>query len=101
MIPPRSILLVVTLLGFAVHQTRATETASIVDNHKSKSSPTPTPSTSVFFATPPASLSVPADFTAQPFFVTDLLKAFYSGFGPSQTSVEPQPLITDPVVSRV
>ena len=57
-----------------------------------------TASASVFSATPPASLSVPADFTAKPFFQTDFLKSFFSGFGPSQTSVEPQPLITDPVV---
>ena len=55
--------------------------------------------TTAFFATPPASLGVPADFTAGPFFATDFLKAFFPGFGPSQTSVEPQPLITDPVVS--
>ena len=62
----------------------------------------PRPSTSTttaFFATPPASLGVPADFTAGPFFATDFLRAFRTGFGPSQTSVEPQPLITDPVVS--
>ncbi|KAF8514400.1 hypothetical protein JB92DRAFT_3115677 [Gautieria morchelliformis] len=52
-------------------------------------------------ATPLASLDVPADFTAQPFFVTDLLNVFYSGFGPSQTSVEPQPVMTDPVGNTV
>lgn len=56
-------------------------------------------SSSVFFATPPASLSVPADFTAGVLFSTDFLKEFYPGFGPTQTSVEPQPKITDPVVS--
>ena len=72
---------------------------------KPAANPTVTPSTSAattstaFFATPPASLSVPADFTAGPFFVTDFLNAFFPGFGPTQTSVEPQPLITDPVVS--
>jgi len=60
--------------------------------------PTASPTTSAFFATPPASLSVPADFTAPGFFQTDFLKAFFPGFGPSQTSVEPQPMITDPVV---
>ncbi|KAF8961980.1 Metallo-dependent phosphatase-like protein [Flammula alnicola] len=41
-------------------------------------------STAAFFATPPASLG-----------------AFFPGFGPSQTSVEPQPLITDPVSKTV
>ena len=93
------IILSVALVAFAVCQTRAAVTASIADNHKSSKTATPTStSTSVFFATPPASLSVPADFTAGPFFATDLLKAFYPGFGPSQTSVEPQPIITDPVV---
>ena len=56
-------------------------------------------STTAFFATPPASLGVPADFTAGPFFATDFLRAFFPGFGPTQTSVEPQPLITDVVVS--
>lgn len=55
--------------------------------------------TSALFATPPASLNVPADFTAGFLFSTDFLKEFFSGFGPSQTSVEPQPKITDPVVS--
>ncbi|KIJ51843.1 hypothetical protein M422DRAFT_157627 [Sphaerobolus stellatus SS14] len=61
--------------------------------------PTPiaSPTSSAFFATPPASLNVPADFTAQGLFATDFLKAFFPGFGPSQTSVEPQPIITDPV----
>ncbi|KAF8497004.1 hypothetical protein JB92DRAFT_3125839 [Gautieria morchelliformis] len=52
-------------------------------------------------ATPPASLDIPADFTAQPFFMTDLLNMFYSGFGPFQTSIEPQPVITDPVGNTV
>lgn len=56
-------------------------------------------STTAFFATPPASLGVPADFTAGPFFATDFLRAFFPGFGPTQTSVEPQPLVTDVVVS--
>ena len=56
-------------------------------------------STTPFFAAPPASLGVPADLTAGPYFATDFLQAFFPGFGPSQTSVEPQPLITDPVVS--
>lgn len=55
-------------------------------------------STSVFFATPPASLNVPADFTAGILFSTDFLKDFFPGFGPTQTSLEPQPKITDPVV---
>ena len=54
-----------------------------------------------FFATPPASLGVPADFTAGPFFATDFLRAFFPGFGPTQISVEPQPLITNVVVSRM
>ena len=58
-------------------------------------------STTAFFATPPASLGVPADFTAGPFFATDFLRAFFPGFGPTQTSVEPQPLITDVVVSGI
>lgn len=62
---------------------------------------TSTSTTTAFFATPPASLGVPADFTAGPFFATDFLKAFFPGFGPTQTSVEPQPLITDPVVSII
>ncbi|KAF8589774.1 hypothetical protein K439DRAFT_1612572 [Ramaria rubella] len=66
-----------------------------VDAHKP--SPTVAASSSVFFATPPASLKAPADFTAQPFFLTDFLHEFFPGFGPTQTSVEPQPLITDPV----
>ena len=63
--------------------------------------PTRASSTSVLFATPLASLRVDvlAGFTAQSFFfVTDLLKSFYSGFGLSETSVEPQLVITDPVV---
>ena len=55
--------------------------------------------TTAFSATPPASLGVPADFTAGPFFATDFLRAFFPGFGPTQTSAEPQPLITDVVVS--
>ncbi|KAF8521774.1 Metallo-dependent phosphatase [Hysterangium stoloniferum] len=67
----------------------------------SAATPTQASTTSAFFATPPASLSVPADFTGQPFFQTDFLKAFFPGFGPSQTSVEPQPLITDPVGKNV
>ncbi|KAF8589284.1 hypothetical protein K439DRAFT_1525920 [Ramaria rubella] len=54
-------------------------------------------SSSVFFATPPAFLNAPADFTAQPFFQTDFLHNFFPGFEPTQTSVEPQPMITDPV----
>jgi sphingomyelin phosphodiesterase len=58
-------------------------------------------STTAFFATPPASLGVPHDFTAGPFFATDFLRAFFPGFGPTQTSVEPQPLITDAVVSGI
>ena len=61
--------------------------------------PASSSSTTAFFATPPASLGVPADFTAGPFFATDFLRAFFPGFGPTQTSVEPQPLITDVVVS--
>ena len=52
--------------------------------------------TTEFFATPPASLG---DFTAAPFFATDFLKAFSPGFEATQTSVEPQLLITDPIVS--
>ncbi|KDR69557.1 hypothetical protein GALMADRAFT_104017 [Galerina marginata CBS 339.88] len=58
-------------------------------------------STTAFFATPPASLSVPADFTAGPFFATDFLHAFFKGLGPTQTSLEPQPFITDPVSRTV
>ena len=76
-------------------------------NHGVQAEPAPNPtvpassssSTTAFFATPPASLGVPADFTASPFFATDFLRAFFPGFGPTQTSVEPQPLITDVVVS--
>ena len=56
-------------------------------------------SITAFFATPPASLDVPADFIAAPFFATDFLKAFFPGLEATQTSVEPQPLITDPLVS--
>ena len=75
--------------------------------HDVQAEPAPNPtapassssSTTAFFATPPASLGVPADFTAGPFFVTDFFRAFFPGFGPTQTSVEPQPLITDVVVS--
>ena len=84
----RRILLNIALVASAVR-------AAVTEAASHTTSPT---STSVFFATPPASLSVPADFTAQPFFQTDFLKAFFPGFGPSQTSVEPQPLVTDPVV---
>lgn len=73
-------------------------TTSSVDASSATTSATLT-STIPFFATPPASLGVPADFTAGPFFATDFLQAFFPGFGPTQTSVEPQPLITDPVVS--
>ncbi|KAF8528594.1 Metallo-dependent phosphatase-like protein [Gautieria morchelliformis] len=83
----------------AVSAARAAATAE--SNVASTKGPTRTSSSSVFFATPPASLDVPADFTAQPFFVTDFLNVFYSGFGPSQTSVEPQPVITDPVGNTV
>lgn len=76
-------------------------TASTVSASSASASPPATSSTTTtaFFATPPASLSVPADFTAGPFFATDFLQRFFPGFGPTQTSVEPQPLITDPVVS--
>jgi hypothetical protein len=89
--------LATALVAFgAVSATRATPTAD--NNVVGTAGTTRTSSSSVFFATPPASLGVPADFTAQPFFVTDLLKSFYPGFGPTQTSVEPQPVITDPVV---
>ena len=77
--------------------------------HDVQAEPAPNPtvpassssSTTAFFATPPASLGVPADFTAGPFFVTDFFRAFFPGFGPTQTSVEPQPLITDVVVSAI
>ena len=81
--------------------------ALLAVSHEVQSEPAPKPtappssssSTTAFFATPPASLGVPADFTASPFFATDFLRAFFPGFGPTQTSVEPQPLITDVVVS--
>lgn len=69
------------------------------DTQAKKNPTTSSTTTTAFFATPPASLGVPADFTAGPFFATDFLKVFFPGFGPTQTSVEPQPLITDPVVS--
>lgn len=68
-------------------------------SHKTSSSHTT--SSAVFVgSTPPASLSVPAAVTAGQFMSTDFLKKYYPGFGPTQTSVEPQPVITDPVVSR-
>jgi sphingomyelin phosphodiesterase len=37
-------------------------------------------STTPFFAAPPASLGVPADLTAGPYFATDFLQAFFPGF---------------------
>ncbi|KAF8589271.1 Metallo-dependent phosphatase [Ramaria rubella] len=68
---------------------------------KSKSTSTPSPSPAPFFAAPPAALSAPADFTLPHLFQTDFLHAFYPGLGPTQTTAEPQPLITDPVAHTV
>ncbi|GJJ11789.1 hypothetical protein Clacol_006027 [Clathrus columnatus] len=67
----------------------------------SSTSSSRTSSVSTHFSTPPASLNVPASFSAGPHFSTDFLKEFYPGFGPTQTSVEPQPIITDPVSHSV
>lgn len=104
-------------LGFAVllavQSVHAADTPDIghpghFPSHSQPHKPSPTSShsstshsssTSAPFATPPASLSVPAAVTAGLFFSTQFLKEFYPGFGPTQTSVEPQPVITDIVVS--
>lgn len=70
-------------------------------SHKTSSSHS-TSSSAVFSgSTPPASLSVPAAVTAGQFMSTDFLKAYFPGFGPTQTSVEPQPVITDPVTHEI
>jgi hypothetical protein len=37
----------------------------------------------------------PATFTPGPFFPAEPFKEFYKGFGPSQTSVQPQPKVTN------
>jgi hypothetical protein len=49
----------------------------------------------------PPGLTNPATVTPDPFFPAEPFSIFYDGFGPSQTVVQPQPIITDPVNGNV
>ncbi|KAK4702045.1 hypothetical protein P7C70_g4182, partial [Phenoliferia sp. Uapishka_3] len=61
---------------------------------ESSQSSTSTYSTSIAAATPPASLSLPNAYTAGP-FATGAYSEYYSGYEATQTSVEPQPKVSD------
>ncbi|EJU01821.1 Ser/Thr protein phosphatase family protein [Dacryopinax primogenitus] len=52
-------------------------------------------------ALPPYLQTASAAFTGQPYFPSSLFAEYWPGFEPTQTSVQPQPKITDPVSGTI